>query len=127
MKRISIDERKGSAEKQVEPCTVSDDMPERTLTEETLDKLIRLHYQDPLVNNISTLSRVFKINESYCSEVVNFVKPLVYYQDNTVDDPRKLIKGAIVIDVERLQSDEGYLKTYKKIVFPAVGRDRIEQ
>lgn len=127
IKNISVlDEREGTAPKQVEISTDQQSVPDRNLTHEKVKKITELHFEDPLVYNTSVLSRVFKIDERYCKEVVKFVRPLVYYGDSSVDEAKRLIKGAIVIDVDRLVSDEGYLMTYKRIVFPTEEKERQE-
>lgn len=117
IKNISIiDERK-----KVPLRKISDNEAEplRTLTEGNLKKIVDLYYRDALVYNPSVLGRIYNLHEHHCSEVVNYLKPLVFFENNTMDETTKLVKGSIVIDVARLKSDENYLSAYKRIVFPS--------
>lgn len=117
IKNISIiDERKKV------PLQKTDDTQldqQRTLTQNRLKKIVELYYQDALVYNPSVLGRTYRIHEKYCSEIVNYIKPLVFLENNTMESTTKILKGSIVVDVARLKSDENYLTAYKRIVFPS--------
>lgn len=90
----------------------------RCLTFEKLGKLIKLHTSDPLIWNVSILSRIFKIREDYCDRLVNYVRPMVYLSTSRKDETKQLVNNPVVIDVARLKTDDDYLVIYKRIVFP---------
>lgn len=92
--------------------------PERSLTFDRLSKLVRFHQTDPLTWNPSILGRIFNIPEFYCEKLLIYCRPMVFYSSPAHRESQKLISTTYVVDVGRLKSDDNYLVTYKKIVFP---------
>lgn len=93
-----------------------DELPQRQLPMEKLQKLVCSHQTDPLTWNASVLARIYKIPEDYCSKLVVYVRPMIYWNDT--NQTTKLVSTNFVCDVARLKIDENYLVSYRKIVFP---------
>lgn len=92
--------------------------PQRRLTLDKLNKLIHHYQSDPLTWNPSVLGRIFNIPEDYCGKLAIYVRPMIHWNKNTGEGDRKLVNTTFVCDVARLKSDDNYLVTYKRIVFP---------
>lgn len=88
----------------------------RNISVPKLDYIIKIHLKDPLIWNLSVLSRIFKIDEEIMKGILEYVKPMVFYIDHRHEDFKQLIEFSEVVDVERLQNDKTYLKTYYKFI-----------
>lgn len=98
------------------PAENSQDV-ERNLTFAKLSRLVNYYTTDPLMWDTSMLCRVFKIPEDSCENLVKYVQPMVYYANSTMYESKKLMKTPVVIDVNRLKSDEKYLPRLQQLVF----------
>lgn len=89
----------------------------RRLSTDIIQKIIKSHFSDPLSWNCSILSRIYNVPESYCEQLLLYVRPFVYYTTSDMDESKQLVKAPIVIDVERLQNDKKYLPFYQALTF----------
>jgi hypothetical protein len=94
------------------------DLPVRRLTMDKLSRMIHHHQSDPLTWSPYVLGRIFNIPEDYCSKLAIYVRPMIHWNKNVGEGNVRLLKTEFVVDVARLKSDDNYLVTYKKIVFP---------
>jgi hypothetical protein len=96
----------------------NEELPPRRLTLDKLSKLIKRYQSDPLIWNPSVLARIFRIPEDHCTRLAIYVRPMIHLNRNTGAGDEKLLETKFVVDVARLKSDDNYLVTYKRIVFP---------
>lgn len=114
LKRISVI----GGKKTLPPEQPDKDVGHNTLSFNTVDKIIERHLEDPLVWNTSVLGRIYKVPEDYCEAIVEYVKPMLFFISNKMDEPERMLKQKFVYDASRLKSDENYLVIYKRIIFP---------
>lgn len=101
----------------VEPQVEDHQETERNVSLDKLSKIIKYHLEDPLVWNASILSRIYKVHEEHCENLLRYVLPFLFYADFTMDQPKKLQKISVVIDVARFKRDPNYYEFFQRLVF----------
>lgn len=89
----------------------------RNLSLEKLDRLVKFNTTDPLKWSPYTLSRIFRLPDNYCEQIVHYVKPMVRKLDSRSDEPQDLLKYFLVVDVARLKHDKTYFAGLRELVF----------
>lgn len=84
---------------------------------ETLDRVLKQAKEDPLTWNPSVLSRVYNVHETILEGVVRYVQPMMYHIASNMDEPKKMMRDNIVIDVGKLKEDNSYYPHLHKLIF----------
>lgn len=90
---------------------------ERGLTLSLMKKLATKRLEDPLLWNTSVLARIYKIDEQYLDNILDYVKVYTYYIDSYKDDFVKLLDMQYVADAKKIQTKPELFPELKRINF----------
>ena len=99
------------------PTHVHSSKHPRNLDLEKLEIIIKKHIEDPLFYSAYFLSRTYNIDENILSNVLGYVKPLVYFANNKQDGFVQFIKTAYVRDVSTFNGPSANNSTYARMKF----------
>lgn len=92
----------------------------RELDYPNLNKILRLNLEDAITWNSSVLARIYKLDEAYVDAILRYVHPLNVHVSQSMTEPKNLAKSAIVIDVDRLKNEKGYIYELSSISLPRI-------
>lgn len=123
LKKISVS-RQHEMKPLPEPVE-NQDQCDRTLTMDSLEKILDYHMQDPLKWNESVLGRTFNVNENHCVTLCRYVQPFTDIVWRSKPEVDKLIETSMVIDIGLFKRDQTYYSSVHKIAFIPGGSHQV--